>query len=153
MRRILVALLTAGVAVLLGFVVGELTAQGNRLDEAVADRQQMAGDVEALREQLLDVGQVPVVGPAGEAGMRGEEGERGPRGFPGRDGAPGPAGPQGEPGPAGPQGEAGPIGPAGPQGEPGAPVASFSFEMGGRTWTCSDPDGDLVYECTMEEAP
>lgn len=175
MRRLGYALVVLAVGVLLGLVVGEVVAQGNRLDRtrselahAEADRQALAADQEALRDQLIDLGEEPVVGPAG---VPGEPGERGPMGPPGRDGrdgqdgAPGPAGPQGEQGPAGvdgvdgaqgPQGEPGPTGPEGlpgepgpqgPQGEPGPAVESFTFTWANTTWTCTDPDGDQVYEC------
>lgn len=90
-------------------------------------------------------------GPVGPMGAMGADGLAGPDGAPGSDGevgAPGetgPAGTAGAPGPPGPQGE---PGPAGAQGDPGPPPESWSFTWLGTTWTCTDPDGDLAYECT-----
>lgn len=143
------------------------------------DFEQADDERAALRAQVLDLGETPVVpGPAGEAG---EQGPAGPRGEPGRDGRDGrdgvsppcllepgrcvgPQGPPGRdgedgrdgqdsivPGPQGPRGPAGADstvpGPPGPQGDSGPPIESFSFEWANQTYTCSDPDGDLVYEC------
>lgn len=106
----------------------------------------LAGDVRALREQVLAKGEVPVApdptravedlpdraevpvpipGPQGPAGESGVDGSPGPSGSPGsdgkagsdgRDGNPGAVGPSGAAGPPGPQGESGPVGPTGPQG-------------------------------------
>ena len=113
------------------------------------DFEQAQEDRDALRAQVVDLGETPVApGPAGETG---DQGPPGPRGEPGRDGRDGrdgesppclllpsqcvgPAGPQGpagedgadgqdgapgEQGPAGPAGEPGPAGPEGPQGPAG----------------------------------
>lgn len=103
----------------------------------------LAGDVRALREQVLGEGEIPVApdpttavedlpdraevpvpipgpaGPDGEDGEDGEPGKTGPSGTPGNDGQAGATGPPGATGPTGPQGDVGPQGPVGPQGERG----------------------------------
>ena len=38
-------------------------------------------------------------------------------------------------------------GPAGPMGETGPPISSFTFDWANTTWICTDPDGDLAYDC------
>jgi len=99
----------------------------------------LAGDVRALREQVLAEGKTPVAPdptravedlpdraevPVPIPGPPGPEGEPGPSGSPGRagkDGVDGSDGQAGEPGPVGATGPAGPAGPPGPQGEPGPP--------------------------------
>lgn len=105
------------------------------LATAREERGHLADDVDALRSQLIDLGQKPTV-PAPKPGERGEpggQGAQGQRGEPGRDGRDGitpacwfiesqcvgAAGPQGGIGPAGPSGPAGPAGPAGADGAPG----------------------------------
>lgn len=107
----------------------------------------LAGDVRALREQVLGEGEIPVApdpttavedlpdraevpvpipGPPGADGEDGVDGEPGATGSPGSDGRngadgqPGAVGPSGAVGPAGPPGPQGEPGPAGPQGEAGA---------------------------------
>lgn len=109
----------------------------------------LAGDVRALRAQVVAEGAtpvapdptkavedlpdraqvpVPIPGPRGATGPKGDQGEQGspgPSGAPGKNGADGQDGASGEPGqagptgPAGPQGPQGDPGPAGPQGEQG----------------------------------
>ena len=147
-RRLL--LLTAVLLVLGGGVALSLLLIGREADA----RQQLAheadlrgaavstlaGDVRALREQVLAEGEVPVApdptravedlpdraevpvpipGPRGPSGEQGEPGEVGESGSPGRDGVDGSDGKAGEPGAVGATGPAGPAGPPGPQGEPG----------------------------------
>jgi hypothetical protein len=148
--------------------------QAARQEAAVRaeQRDRFAADVEALREQLLALGQTPRVDPPpGERGLRGERGvpgARGERGIPGRS-IVGPPGPTGSPGPPGrdsvvpgPRGETGPKGdpgedstvpgPQGERGEPGEAPRSFTFEdRTGRRYVCSDPDGDRNYTCTAED--
>jgi hypothetical protein len=110
----------------------------------VHENADQAAAVEALRAQLLALGEEPVVGPvetiAGEQGERGDRGPRGPRGRDGADGedglngadgidgAPGPAGEAGATGATGPQGETGATGPAGPQG-PAGPACPEGFTL------------------------
>ena len=96
-------------------------------------------------------------GAPGAQGPAGEQGETGAQGPAGVAGPAGPAGPEGPAGPAGPQGPAGPAGqdsdvpgPAGPMGPAGPAIVSFTFELAGRTYTCTDPDKDLNYECQTE---
>lgn len=56
-------------------------------------------------------------------------------------------GPQGETGKPGPQGD---IGSPGPQGIQGPPILSWTFtDATGQTQTCTDPEGDLTYACTV----
>ena len=114
-----------------------LTEEANLRGTAVST---LAGDVRALRAQVVAEGATPVApdptkavenlpdraqvpvpipgpsGPAGSPGPSGAPGKDGTDGSPGVDGSPGAVGPTG---PAGPQGEQGPAGPAGPQGEQG----------------------------------
>ena len=120
----------------------------------VAAAETLAGDVRALREQVLSTGQTPVapdpevsvgdlpeaiVGQAGATGLPGtpgrdgQDGADGTDGVPGSDGATGAAGPPGAPGdtvvgPQGPPGETvvGPPGPPGTDGAPGAPGRGIS---------------------------
>ncbi|MDX3637665.1 collagen-like protein [Streptomyces europaeiscabiei] len=122
----------------------------------------LAGDVRALREQVLGEGKIPVApdpttavedlpdraevpvpipGPPGADGEDGAVGEPGPSGSPGSDGKDGAdgadstvPGPSGPAGPPGPQGE---PGPAGPQGAPGADGADGADGVDGQ----SCPDG------------
>lgn len=99
-------------------------------------------------------------GPTGPPGTDGTDGQIGPMGVTGTpgpsggSGQPGEPGPQGEAGPAGPAGEAGPAGPQGDIGPAGYPQ-SFSFTIPGlvndSVFTCTDPDGDRMYDCV--EAP
>lgn len=98
---------------------------------------------------------ISVVGPAGVDGAPGTPGPDG------QDGATGPSGAQGatgEPGPQGPPGQS----VMGPQGEPGtpgvdgtngSPPTGFTFVAGGVTYTCTDPDADLAYECAQVAEP
>lgn len=105
-------------------------------------------------------------GPQGPRGQPGTPGEGGDTGDPGQDGERGPQGP----GPTdeqvqaniaiycnanptmciGPKGDPGPEGLMGPA---GPPIESFTFrDVLGVAYTCTDPDGDLNYECsTMGE--
>jgi hypothetical protein len=130
-------LLVAGLLALVVATLIDLTGevQGTR-QEAVERGQQrddLAADVEALRQQLLELGQAPVVEPPTDpVVVEGERGERGPAG----ESIVGPPGPRGEPGQSipGPQGPAGRdstvpgppgadstvAGPRGERGEPGA---------------------------------
>jgi hypothetical protein len=82
-------------------------------------------------------------GVDGEDGADGHDGAEGPPGADGADGEPGPKGDPGEPGPAGPEGPPGPPGPTGPPGYPD----SFTFELLGATYLCTDPDADRAYTC------
>ncbi|MDX2513818.1 collagen-like protein [Streptomyces stelliscabiei] len=115
----------------------QATVEANLRGEALSV---VAGDVRALREQVLGEGKVPVApdptkavedledrvevpvpipGPPGADGEDGEPGKTGPSGTPGNDGQAGATGPPGATGPTGPQGDAGPQGPAGPAGPQG----------------------------------
>lgn len=88
-----------------------------------------ADSVEKLRDQLLALGEVPVVdgpepvpGPPGQPGATGDQGprgERGPKGDKGDTGDEGQEGDAGAPGMLGPAGPAGTEGQTGSQGEPG----------------------------------
>lgn len=154
----------------------EAAVLGSELDELRAQFQAcLEGEPIVQESELCDQ---PVAPPAedivegidsstpipGPTGQRGEPGPAGPQGPAGEPGAPGQQGEPGIPGPAGPEGStgtgtAGPEGPEGPAGEPGAAgppgpaVGSFTFSEGGRTWVCSDANGDLAYECEQTEPP
>ncbi|MGH2690382.1 MAG: hypothetical protein ACRDKW_16475 [Actinomycetota bacterium] len=136
-------------------------------------------DVEALRQQVLEAGEVPVVPPpedriedlpelVGPIGPRGFPGLPGPPGLPGEVGpaganstVPGPQGPAGADstvsGPQGPAGADSTIpGPAGPAGAAGEPPLSWTFTFPpGIEHTCTrtdpfDPD-QPTYTCTTSE--
>lgn len=113
------------VAILVGAAIASFFGLRADFEEANADRDALAGDVEVLRGQLSDLDIEPDVGPpgepgeAGERGERGERGARGPRGPGGRDGRDGTDGLDGRDGIDGAPGPMGPVGPPGPQGEPG----------------------------------
>lgn len=131
-------------------------------------------DRDVLREQLLDLGETPRVGPAGEPGTIGDIGPRGPAGRDGDDGrdgrdgrdgitpacwfeatqcrgvagAPGPAGVDGRDGVDGMDGASGVPGPPGPAGASGPPgptcPAGYSLQ----------PDrirGEDVMVCTRDD--
>lgn len=104
-------------------------------------------------------------GPSGEACLPSLPGCTGPQGLVGPGGPQGPVGPQGEvgtQGPPGPQGAKGDqgdkgdpcvpedpacVGPKGDTGQQGPGPVIFTFEFQGTTYTCSDPDQDLMYQC------
>ena len=118
--------------------VADVSSTLGQYNEAV-DR--LAFDVDALREQVEQEGNVPVAPPseditealppvdtaatqglpgsAGPPGLPGPQGPPGEIGRPGQNGLPGEPGPQGLPGEAGATGETGPTGETGTQGEPG----------------------------------
>jgi hypothetical protein len=159
--------------------VDDLTAQA-AAESLEADAR--AVDIETLRQQLQSFGVEPAVdgphtdrGERGDDGRDGRDGTDGTDGTDGRTGEPGPPGPAGAdgvngsngangldglngldgvPGPQGPPGQSvmGPQGPAGPAGEDGTSPSSFVFVAAGVTYTCTDPEGDGVYECTQEAA-
>jgi hypothetical protein len=172
-RRVGSVLWLAGV-LLGGIIMGALVAS---LWSLATQVEKQASDVAALRAQLVALGVAPdestdpavvtsgLDGRAGERGADGEDGAPGKDGRNGGDGADGlngvsVVGPQGADGPPGldgaqgPQGEPGPQGDIGPQGEQGFPGFDGAPPVG--WWIdgqfCSDPDGDLIYECT-EVAP
>lgn len=118
----------------------------------------LAGDVRALRAQVVAEGAtpvapdptkavkdlpdraevpVPIPGPSGAQGEKGEPGQPGKNGVDGSPGASGEPGAVGPSGPAGPQGEQGPAGPAGPAGQDGKDGADGRDGTNGQT--C--PDG------------
>jgi Collagen triple helix repeat (20 copies) len=97
-----------------------------------------------------------VPGPPGPPGLDGKEGQIGSPGPPGVQGAPGEEGVAGSPGSPGPEGSPGPVGEpgaTGPPGPTGPAVASFTIVLGGHTWVCTDPEGDLTYSCVAIEPP
>lgn len=129
----------------------ELAAQVERSDRIIED---LKNGVVALTAQVESLGAEPVIGPQGIPGesIIGPPGLRGPRGEPGPRGE-ATQGERGEPGEDGETvvGPEGPPGPQGPQGEKGDPPESFTFtDQFGRTYRCSDPDGDSHYECTEQ---
>ncbi len=134
------------------------------LDESNARTNALARQVKSLgATPVATPVSVPLPGPPGAAGAQGPRGfigPVGPNGAPGRSGAPGargPAGPLGATGQAGqtgPQGPTGQTGPRGPQGPSGPPPESFTWDdNSGRTYTCSDPDGNGSYTCTQTGGP
>lgn len=157
--------------------------ESDHLEEQVAFNQAAAETLAKQLERRgiepkIDTDDLPQgePGPQGPAGIQGIPGPRGPRGDPGPKGAPGSIGPpgptgsfgpegqagekgdtgatgeQGATGETGPQGPEGPRGDTGPQGPAGYPD-SFTFNMMGADWTCTDPDGDHAYECQPQTPP
>lgn len=107
-----------------------LTAVADLQDTATEGqiaRELLAQDVDALRDQVLELGETPVA-PSADDTVERVQGERGERGIPGPPGPVGPVGPRGPQGLHGIIGEVGPQGPAGesvtgpqgPAGEPGS---------------------------------
>lgn len=137
--RILVAIGLAAALVclvLVGLVVRQSAAVGERLDREAQAREQIAedatlalcGQVNRLNGVLARViganarpADCEVLALEGEftlpPGGPGAPGQPGAPGRPGLQGVPGPPGGLGEPGPPGPEGPAGGQGPAGPPGE------------------------------------
>jgi hypothetical protein len=206
--------------VILGFVYrNDALNTQDELEQAEVDRAIVAKNVDELRDQVMELGEEPVVppaqdiiddeitdielipGPEGEKGEKGDKGDPGddapppsvnmltdalrrlcgdclgPRGLPGEDGATGPApddvavqtaltaicgdcrgadgidGLDGTDGADGTDGTNGTNGADGQDGAPGPAVASLTFALGGRTIVCTDPDGDLTYDCVVTEPP
>lgn len=117
------ALIVVGLGVLLASLIN-LTGSVREQEQAEKPRAEMraalAADVEALRSQLLALGQVPDAGPpaAVQPGPPGREGRAGPPGRPGDPGADGAAfvGPPGAPGAPGGAGSPGASGTTGQSG-------------------------------------
>lgn len=132
-------------------------------DAAVENRQALAEAnerVDALGQQVRDLGEDPVVptsplpgqsvvtGPQGERGLRGLIGLPGPQGATGRTGARGEAGAQGapgQPGATGEQGATGATGATGPQGDRGPAGADGKDGRGIRSAVCSDGRWTITY--------
>lgn len=144
---------------------GDRDALATALDDVRAQvRRNDEVPVAPAPEQIIegergDQGPQGPAGPSGRDGRDGVDGPPGPQGEPGVqgppgvDGRPGQDGVQGEPGPPGAQGDPGPAGPPGADGVAGvdgaagpAPV-SWTFTHQNKTYQCSDPDGDLAYDC------
>lgn len=157
----------AGVAVaslVLGLAVSSFVDLRNDFERADRRAESRAEDVDALRSQLIELGETPdVETPA--RGETGEVGERGPRGDTGEQGEPGQIGPQGPPGPVGSQGPAGPAGadgvpgadgadgapgPAGPAGETGPPGPAGPSCPEGYSLQPDVIRGDEVLLCTRD---
>ena len=114
----------------------------------------------ALVQQVKDLGEKPVVGPAGPQGTPGKEGADGINGADGKDGsdgrdgvngADGKPGADGEPGAQGEKGdtgERGAVGPAGPAGERGATGDPGPSCPAGYTLTAKTVEGSEALVCT-----
>lgn len=138
------------------------TACDRKLERALASQRDFQAEIQEQIAEIISTGGEPgpmgLMGPRGSVGPQGTPGsvgERGPEGPPGATivGPQGPRGLTGEQGASGPQGEkgdAGERGDTGPQGERGPAVESFTFTHDGVTYTCSDPDGNLAYDCTPQ---
>lgn len=105
---------------------------------------------------------------ARDGACRGADGVAGKDGKDGRDGVPGPAPSDAQVaagvmsfcaannncvGPAGRDGRDGVDGSNGRDGIPGPAVRSWTFPVGHVTYSCSDPNGDLAYECVAQPPP
>jgi hypothetical protein len=138
---VVAALLFLGGAAAVGWLMvdrdhlaGQLAEEADLRGRAVST---LAGDVRALRAQVVSEGHTPVapdpsravedlpdraevpVPIPGPPGPEGEPGKTGPSGSPGAAGADGLDGEPGAAGTPGAVGPTGPAGPVGPQGEPG----------------------------------
>lgn len=118
-----------------------------------------------------DINVVPVPGPVGPEGPPGRPGKDGLDGKDGAAGIPGNTGPSGPPGADGAAGLPGADGAAGADGADGLPgadgadgadgaqgpagpaPASITLTQGAHTSVCTDPDGDLAYDCIETEPP
>lgn len=170
---VLAAFLMGGVWLAFNDVTDRLTQAEQRGDTNAAAAQETreslteANDrVDALGQQVRDLGEDPVVptspvnsptilpGPRGEQGLRGLLGLPGVPGAAGRDGATGATGATGETGAAGstgaqgatgatgPQGPAGPAGERGPAGADGAPGRGISdVQCSDGRWIVTYTDG------------
>lgn len=148
---VLFAMVGMFLVILLGlgaWFVGTLQSENARKTERITEQNHTITDLtnelvdsqevaQSLYDQLLALGEEPVVSERPVVGERGPQGPTGPEGDQGEAGTPGPQGPQGPEGPVGsqgvsgspgatgsqgdtgPQGPAGPTGPQGPQGEQG----------------------------------
>lgn len=131
-------------------VATQATAAANALADQV---RRLGGQPVVEPSQLPQVGPTGAAGATGATGPTGATGARGPRGLRGLMGLPGPTGATGATGPAGATGAKGEPGKDGADGATGATgpagyPASFSFtSIGGKTVTCTDPDGDHAYDC------
>lgn len=129
-----------GALVLVLWLLVELSQTNARFEVGAADRRDLRAQLitqqsaaSALADQLVDLGEEPVVDPVDPPpaavtllqGERGPAGARGPAGLPGLPGLPGDPGADGEPGASGAAGAdgepgaAGESGATGPQGEAG----------------------------------
>ena len=152
---VLIALL-CGIAIylVLDDVTDRLTAAERRADQNSTELDAAKTTVEALNEQLRQLGEKPVVEPddvpsdaevvviPGQPGPKGDRGEscieeigyprcRGAEGDEGSDGVAGLDGADGAPGPKGDAGERGPQGEQGPKGDPGtAQPGTYSCAAG-----------------------
>jgi cell division protein FtsB len=164
-RELLLLLCAVTVAVLLGVLLAavinlraDFQEQKDTADARATQRDRLAQDVDALRDQLLALGQTPKVGPAPTPAERGERGERG---LAGRDGQTivGPPGPPGRmpspiPGPPGRDGRdgadstaPGPKGDKGDKGDPGSPASPAPSHF-----TCTPREGDpRTFDCEAAE--
>jgi hypothetical protein len=149
---VIVGIITGLAASLLLSVASKTADNANGLRVANAT-------IEALSEQIKQLGEKPVAGPSSDdsnrivspsdgivtiTGPQGDDGPPGPQGMqgpPGAQGANGLSGEDGGPGPEGPVGATGPVGPQGPA------VGSFTFSFAGLNFLCADPEGDGSYQC------
>jgi len=165
--------IVAAVAVLLACLTGLVVTT---VSQSVALQQQgaiistLAANNDELREQVDDLGEVPVAPPSddviedapaipGATGPQGPAGPQGPRGEPGKDGkdgtdgAAGPSGQAGTDGSPGATGAQGAPGPAGTDGAAGQPPTSWTFQWLGFTYTCTRTDpfdaASPQYECNQ----
>lgn len=165
-RAPLAAIVALILFALVGWIIVSIYSEDKAQLETETDALEAA--VIALSQQVESLGAEPIVGPpgapgesiVGPPGLMGPQGPQGPPGPPGSSGDRGPrgeqgpqgeAGPSGEAGPPGPQGEPGPPGPQGPPGEKGEkgerPESMTFTDQFGRTYRCTDPDGDGHYQC------
>lgn len=111
---LLILLTILGGLITLYFVIRINTKANDRAEQIDI----LAGDVQTLKDQLIEHGQVPDISPEGQQVIA-ERGEKGETGDQGPQGVAGPQGPQGVQGPQGATGEKGDTGARGPQGETG----------------------------------
>lgn len=154
----LVVVAAVGLGVVVAWIV--LAVQGLQNDLSASNEAR-----DALARQVQSLGGTPVAGPPGSRGEPGQTtiGARGPSGPSGPSGAPGKDAPTitpspGPPGPTGPSGAPGadstipgPTGPAGQDGASGAPGKDGSDGSPPASWTYTDPDTGIKYECVPDD--
>jgi outer membrane murein-binding lipoprotein Lpp len=136
-RRVVVVAAVIIAGCLLGFTTAKVIQQDRQVQALQSIRGELQGEVRALANQVVSLGEEPVVEPAagvdGRDGFDGLDGLNGLDGRDGQDGRDGRDGSAGEPGPPGPAGPAGADGLNGANGLDGATGATGATGETGAT--------------------
>jgi outer membrane murein-binding lipoprotein Lpp len=130
-RRVVVVAAVIIAGCLLGFTTAKVIQQDRQVQALQSIRGELQGEVRALANQVVSLGEEPVVEPA--AGVDGRDGFDGLDGLNGLDGRDGRDGKDGEPGPPGPAGPAGADGLDGTNGLNGLDGATGATGATGET--------------------